>query len=116
MIRYSSNIGIVQFAARLDAARAVRGAARLRLRHADRVCRIRGIAGHSARAALLVAAVAGVAGDGLRDLGDARCSSRSAYVAIANGGELLEPALVKEVRALDGRVLYPPSGASYGAC
>jgi cell division protein FtsI (penicillin-binding protein 3) len=30
----------------------------------------------------------------------------SAYVAIANGGELLEPALVKEVRAPDGRVLY----------
>ena len=30
----------------------------------------------------------------------------SAYVAIANGGELLEPALVKEVRAPDGTVLY----------
>ncbi|MEO7455768.1 MAG: penicillin-binding protein 2, partial [Gemmatimonadaceae bacterium] len=30
----------------------------------------------------------------------------SAYVALANGGELLEPALVKEVRAPDGRVLY----------
>ena len=30
----------------------------------------------------------------------------AAYVAIANGGELLEPALVKEVRAPDGRVLY----------
>ena len=30
----------------------------------------------------------------------------SAYVAIANDGELLEPALIKEVRAPDGRVLY----------
>jgi cell division protein FtsI (penicillin-binding protein 3) len=30
----------------------------------------------------------------------------AAYVAIANGGELLEPTLVKEVRAPDGRVLY----------
>jgi cell division protein FtsI (penicillin-binding protein 3) len=30
----------------------------------------------------------------------------AAYVAIANGGELLEPSLVKEVRAPDGRVLY----------
>jgi cell division protein FtsI (penicillin-binding protein 3) len=30
----------------------------------------------------------------------------AAYAAIANGGELLEPALVKEVRAPDGRVLY----------
>jgi cell division protein FtsI (penicillin-binding protein 3) len=30
----------------------------------------------------------------------------AAYVAIANDGELLEPALVKEVRAPDGRVLY----------
>ncbi|HVS60066.1 MAG TPA: penicillin-binding transpeptidase domain-containing protein [Gemmatimonadaceae bacterium] len=29
-----------------------------------------------------------------------------AYSAIANGGELLEPHLVKEVRALDGKVLY----------
>ncbi len=29
-----------------------------------------------------------------------------AYVALANDGELLEPALVKEVRAPDGRVLY----------
>ncbi len=30
----------------------------------------------------------------------------AAYVAIANGGELLEPALVKEIRAADGTVLY----------
>ncbi len=30
----------------------------------------------------------------------------AAYVAFANGGELLEPALVKEVRAPDGRVLF----------
>ena len=30
----------------------------------------------------------------------------AAYVAIANGGELLEPALVKEVLAPDGTVLY----------
>ena len=30
----------------------------------------------------------------------------AAYVAIANGGELLEPTLVKEVRAADGTVLY----------
>lgn len=30
----------------------------------------------------------------------------AAYVAIANGGELLEPALVKEVRSADGTVLY----------
>jgi cell division protein FtsI (penicillin-binding protein 3) len=30
----------------------------------------------------------------------------AAYVAIANDGELLEPALVKEVRAPDGRVIY----------
>ena len=30
----------------------------------------------------------------------------SAYSAIANGGELLEPHIVKEVRSLDGKVLY----------
>ena len=30
----------------------------------------------------------------------------AAYAAIANGGELLQPALVKEVRASDGRVVY----------
>jgi cell division protein FtsI (penicillin-binding protein 3) len=30
----------------------------------------------------------------------------TAYAAIANGGELLEPHLVKEVRSIDGRVLY----------
>ena len=30
----------------------------------------------------------------------------AAYVALANGGELLEPALVREVRAPDGRVLF----------
>jgi cell division protein FtsI (penicillin-binding protein 3) len=30
----------------------------------------------------------------------------AAYVALANDGELLEPALVKEVRAPDGRVVY----------
>jgi cell division protein FtsI (penicillin-binding protein 3) len=30
----------------------------------------------------------------------------AAYSAIANGGELLEPHLVKEVRALDGKVIY----------
>jgi cell division protein FtsI (penicillin-binding protein 3) len=30
----------------------------------------------------------------------------AAYVPLANGGELLEPALVKEVRAPDGKVLY----------
>jgi cell division protein FtsI (penicillin-binding protein 3) len=30
----------------------------------------------------------------------------AAYVALANDGELLEPGLVKEVRAPDGRVLY----------
>lgn len=30
----------------------------------------------------------------------------NAYATIANGGELLEPALVKEVRAPDGRVIY----------
>ena len=30
----------------------------------------------------------------------------AAYVALANNGELLEPALIKEVRAADGTVLY----------
>lgn len=30
----------------------------------------------------------------------------AAYVAVANDGELLEPALVKEIRTPDGRVLY----------
>jgi cell division protein FtsI (penicillin-binding protein 3) len=30
----------------------------------------------------------------------------TAYAAIANGGELLEPHLVKEVRSVDGKVLY----------
>ena len=30
----------------------------------------------------------------------------NAYAAIANGGELLEPALVKEIRAADGTTLY----------
>jgi cell division protein FtsI (penicillin-binding protein 3) len=30
----------------------------------------------------------------------------NAYAAIANGGELLEPALVKEIRAADGTVLF----------
>jgi len=30
----------------------------------------------------------------------------TAYSAIANGGELLEPHLVKEVRSLDGKVIY----------
>ena len=30
----------------------------------------------------------------------------TAYAAIANGGELLEPHLVKEVRSIDGRVIY----------
>jgi cell division protein FtsI (penicillin-binding protein 3) len=30
----------------------------------------------------------------------------TAYAAIANGGELLEPALVKEIRAVDGTVRY----------
>jgi cell division protein FtsI (penicillin-binding protein 3) len=30
----------------------------------------------------------------------------TAYAAIANGGELLEPHLVKEIRAVDGKVLY----------
>lgn len=30
----------------------------------------------------------------------------AAYVALANGGELLEPALVKEIRSPDGSVLY----------
>ncbi|MGI8498496.1 MAG: penicillin-binding transpeptidase domain-containing protein [Gemmatimonadaceae bacterium] len=30
----------------------------------------------------------------------------AAYAAIGNGGELLEPALVKEVRSPDGRILY----------
>jgi len=31
-----------------------------------------------------------------------------AYASIANGGELLEPQLIKEVRDLDGRVIYSP--------
>jgi cell division protein FtsI (penicillin-binding protein 3) len=30
----------------------------------------------------------------------------TAYAAIANGGELLEPHLVKEVRSIDGKVIY----------
>src|SRR5436309_14733738 len=30
----------------------------------------------------------------------------TAYAAIANGGELLEPHLVKEIRNTDGKVLY----------
>ena len=53
------------------AARGVRGAARLRLRHADR----RSVSGrsvrHAARAEALVEAVGELAGDGLRDLCDA---------------------------------------------
>jgi cell division protein FtsI (penicillin-binding protein 3) len=30
----------------------------------------------------------------------------NAYAAIANGGELMQPAIVKEIRAMDGTVLY----------
>ena len=38
-----------------------------------------------------------------------------AYSAIANGGELLEPGLVREIRDPDGTVMYRASGGSCGA-
>jgi cell division protein FtsI (penicillin-binding protein 3) len=105
VIRYSSNVGIVQFAERLSAREeyeALRdfgfGTPTGLPYPVEASGTLREPARWSKQSANSLAMGYEVAVTPLQ--------LAAAYVALANGGELLEPALVKEVRAPDGRVLY----------
>ena len=65
VLRWSSNIGIVKFSERLSRVAAVRDAARLRLRDADRRSVSDGVGRHASHAESVVEAVGELAGDGL---------------------------------------------------
>ena len=105
VIRYSSNIGIVQFAERLQARDQYEGLRDFGFGTPTGVSYPVEAAGTlrvpskwSRQSANSLAMGYEVAVTPLQLV--------AAYVALANGGELLEPSLVKEVRAPDGTVLY----------
>jgi cell division protein FtsI (penicillin-binding protein 3) len=105
VIRYSSNIGIVQFAMRLSPREEYEA-----LRDFGFGMQT-GVPYPTRRRARCASRSGGRSSPPTRwrwatRSTSRRSSSRPAYVAIANDGELLEPALVREVRAPDGRVLY----------
>jgi cell division protein FtsI (penicillin-binding protein 3) len=105
VIRYSSNVGIVQFATRLTAREEYEA--------------LRDFGFGSPTGVPYPVEAAGTLREPKRwskqsasslamgyEIAVTPLQLAAAYVAIANGGELLEPALVKEVRAPDGRVLF----------
>ena len=105
VIRYSSNIGIVQFAQRLQARDQFEGLRDFGFGTPTGVSypveasgTLRAPVKWSKQSANSLAMGYEVAVTPLQLV--------AAYVALANGGELLEPSLVKEVRAPDGTVLY----------
>jgi cell division protein FtsI (penicillin-binding protein 3) len=105
VIRYSSNIGIVQFAERLQARDQYEGLRDFGFGTPTGVSypveasgTLRPPVKWSRQSANSLAMGYEVAVTPLQLV--------AAYVALANGGELLEPSLVKEVRAPDGTVLY----------
>jgi cell division protein FtsI (penicillin-binding protein 3) len=105
VLRYSSNIGIVQFALRLsprEEYEALRdfgfGTPTGVTYPVEAAGTLRPPAGWSKQSANSLAMGYEIAVTPLQ--------LASAYVALANDGELLEPTLVKEVRAPDGTVLY----------
>ncbi len=105
VIRYSSNIGIVQFAERLQARDQYEGLRDFGFGTPTGVSypveaagTLRAPSKWSKQSANSLAMGYEVAVTPLQLV--------AAYVALANGGELLEPSLVKEVRAPDGTVLY----------
>ncbi len=103
VIRFSSNIGIVQFASRFSP------------REQYELLRDFGFgtptglpypaeaAGDARRPADWDKQSPGVARDGVRDHRDAAAARARRTRAIANGGELLQPAIVKEIRAPTAR-------------
>lgn len=105
VLRYSSNIGIVQFALRLsprEEYEALRdfgfGTPTGVTYPVEAAGTLRPPSGWSKQSANSLAMGYEIAVTPLQLV--------SAYVALANDGELLEPTLVKEVRAPDGTVLY----------
>ena len=105
VIRYSSNIGIVQFAERLSPR--------------EEYETLRDFGFGSATGVPYPVEASGTLREPARwskqsanslamgyELAVTPLQLASAYVALANDGQLLEPALVKEVRAPDGTVLY----------
>ena len=105
VLRYSSNIGIVQFAMRLsprEEYEALRdfgfGTPTGVTYPVESAGRLQPPAGWSKQSANSLAMG--------YELSVTPLQLASAYVALANDGELLEPTLVKEVRAPDGKVLY----------
>ena len=106
VLRWSSNIGIVKFSERLIAARGVRDAARLRLRNADGRSVSDGVAAAcSARRSSWSKQSANSLAMGY-EISVTPLQLAAAYAAFANGGELVEPALVKEIIAPDGAVRF----------
>ncbi|MDQ2668137.1 MAG: penicillin-binding protein 2 [Gemmatimonadota bacterium] len=105
VIRFSSNIGIVQFAERLQARQEYEGLRDFGFGTPTGVAypveasgTLRPPVKWSKQSANSLAMGYEVAVTPLQLV--------AAYVALANGGELLEPSLIKEVRAPDGTVLY----------
>jgi cell division protein FtsI (penicillin-binding protein 3) len=105
VIRHSSNIGIVKLAQRLTPREQYEAMRDLGFGTAHRRAVSGGGRGHAAPAVALDEAVAASLAMGY-EMAATPLQLAAAYGAVANGGELLEPALVKEVRDADGAVRY----------
>ena len=105
VIRYSSNIGIVQFASRLSPREAYEALRDFGFGIPTGVPYPTEASGTLREPKLWSKQSAHSLAMGY-EISVTPLQLAAAYVAIANDGELLEPTLVREVRAPDGRVLY----------
>ncbi|HEY0971341.1 MAG TPA: penicillin-binding protein 2, partial [Gemmatimonadales bacterium] len=105
IIRHSSNVGIVRLAERMTPAEQYQALRDFGFGTPTGVAypsEASGMLPHPRRWSLPTQAALAMG----YEVGVTPLQLASAYAAIANGGELLEPALVKEIRAPDGTVTY----------
>ncbi len=105
VLRYSSNIGIVQLAQRLSPREQFEGLRDVGFGASTGLAfpsEASGVLPRPSRWSLTTSAALAMG----YEMGTTPLQLANAYAAIANGGELMEPALVREIRAPDGTVLY----------
>lgn len=105
IIRHSSNVGIVRLAERISAAEQYEALRDFGFGTATGVAYPSEASGSLPVPARWSRTTPAALAMGY-ELGATPLQVANAYAAIANGGELLEPALVKEIRSPDGEVLY----------
>ncbi|MHB1224897.1 MAG: penicillin-binding transpeptidase domain-containing protein, partial [Gemmatimonadaceae bacterium] len=105
VLRYSSNVGMVRLAERLTPREQYEGLRDVGFGVSTGIAfptEASGVLPQPGRWSLTTPAALAMG----YEMGVTPLQLANAYATIANGGELLEPALVKEVRAPDGEVLY----------